>query len=315
MNIGIDIGGTNIGAGLLDKDLNFIYKTEIPTQANRGYRFVERQIICIIEKMIDIAEKEGEKVDSIGIGIPGIVDKRGKNIISSPNLQWTNIPMEINLRKKFNIDINIENDASLAGIAENILGVSKGYKDSTFITLGTGVGSGIIIDGKLYKGSYGIGAEIGHSIVGENFYNCNCGKNGCLETFSSSTALKKYVIKEIEKTNIKTNLLQTVEDIKDIDAKLIFQCALKGDELSNRAIDRMVKYLSIGIANIITIIDPQIIAIGGGVSKSGDFLIEKIKITLPNYISFKKLGYAEIKLAKLGNDAGIIGAAMLKQYK
>ncbi len=315
MNIGIDIGGTNIGAGLLDDNLNFIYKIEIPTELQNGYGFIEREIISIIENMVNIADKNNNKIDSIGIGIPGIVDKTGDKIVFCPNLHWSNIPMGINLRKRFDIDINIENDATLAAIAENLLGVSKGYKSSVFITIGTGVGAGIVIDGKMYNGVHGVGSELGHLIVGENFYNCNCGKNGCLETFVSSTGVEKYIFKKINEGKYDTKLLEKVDRVEDIDTRLVFQCAMEGDILSNLVVDRMVKYLTIGITNIINILDPGIIAIGGGVSKAGDFLLEKINNLLPDYILFNDMGYADIKIAKLGNDAGIIGAAMLKQYK
>ena len=149
-------------------------------------------------------------------------------------------------------------------------------------------------------------------IVGENFYDCNCGNNGCLETFASSRAIQKYVINEIENGCNDTLILSRVNNI---DARLIFQCAKLGDRLSNKAVDRMVKYFTIGIANIINIIDPDIIAIGGGVARAGDFLLNKIEYLLPKYILFKEADFAEIKLAKLGNDAGIIGAAMLNKYK
>lgn len=315
MNIGIDIGGTNVGAGLLDDDLKFIYKTEFPTEKEKGYKFVEKKIINIIENMIILGEKEGKEIKSIGIGIPGIADMQGDNIVFCPNLDWRNKPMGINLRKKFDIDINIENDATLAAIAENILGISKGYKNSIFITLGTGVGAGIIIDGKIYKGVHGVGAEIGHMIVGENFYNCNCGKNGCLETFASSTAIEKYVLKEINEGRYDRKLIKTAKKIENIDTKFIFQGAMEGDELCNMAVDRMVRYLTIGLTNIINILDPGIIVLGGGVSKAGDFLIEKIEKLIPQYILFNDMEYAHVKLSKLANDAGIIGAAMLNQYK
>lgn len=315
MNIGIDIGGTNIGAGLLDDNLNFIYKREIPTKVEKGYEYAEKQVISMIEDMIDIADKKDKKIDSIGIGIPGIADKTGDNIVLCTNLHWKDIPMGINLKKKFNIDINIENDATLAGIAENAFGVSRDYKNSVFITLGTGVGAGIIIDKKMFKGANGVASELGHMIVGENFYDCNCGKNGCLETFASSTAVEKYVLKEIKSGKYNTNLLKKVEKIEDIDTKLVFQSAMEGDSLSLLAVDRLVKYLTIGITNIINMLDPGVIVLGGGVSKAGDFLLEKINKLIPEYILFKDMGYADIKLAELGNDAGIIGAAMLKQYK
>lgn len=315
MNIGIDIGGTNIGAGLLDEDLDIIHKIEVPTNSHKGYEFVEAQIILIIEEMIDKALKLNRKIDSIGIGIPGIADVKGDNIIYCTNLHWSNVPLGKNLRRKFNIPINIENDATIAGIAEAALGVTKGYSNSVFITLGTGVGGGIIINHKVHAGNHGIASEIGHMIVGENFYDCNCGNNGCLETFASSRAIQKYVINEIENGCNDTLILSRVNNIEEIDARLIFQCAKLGDRLSNKAVDRMVKYFTIGIANIINIIDPDIIAIGGGVAKAGDFLLSKIEYLLPKYILFKEVDFAEIKLAKLGNDAGIIGAAMLNKYK
>lgn len=315
MNIGIDIGGTNIGAGLLDNKLNIVHKIEIPTNKDKGYDFIESQIIAIIEEMRTKASQLNEEIDSIGIGIPGIAEPSGDNVIYCPNLNWSNVPLGKNLRDKFDIPIYIENDATVAGIAESALGVSKGYSSSVFITIGTGVGGGFIIDNKVYTGSHGVASEIGHMIVGENFYDCNCGNNGCLETFSSSTGIQKYVINEVKNGFENTILLNKVNNVEEIDTKLIFDCAKLGDELSNKAVDRMVKYLTIGIVNIIHTIDPDIIAIGGGVAKAGDFFLDKIKSLIPKYISFKEISFAEIKLAKLSNDAGIIGAAMLNQYK
>ena len=314
MDIGIDIGGTNIGAGLVDGNLKIVYGLETPTNKEKGYEFIEDKIISIIEDLIIKAKSMNENIDSIGIGIPSITDLSGDNIIYSANLNWNNVPLGKNLRKRFPIKINIENDAVVAGIAENRLGVSKGYKDSVFITIGTGIGGGIIISNRLHTGAHGVGSEIGHTIVGENFYDCNCGNNGCLETFSSSTGMKKFIIKEVEEGH-NTILLDKVSKIEDIDAKLIFEAGIQGDELSNKVIDRMVKYLTIGIINIINTIDPEIIVIGGGVSKAGNYLLDKINEILPKYILFKEINHGKIKLAKLENNAGIIGAALLSKYK
>lgn len=315
MKIGIDIGGTNIGAGLVDKNLNIIYSLEAPTEAYRGYEFVEVKIIKLIEELISEAKNIKEEVEFIGIGIPGISDMNGGIIISSHNLKWQNVNLGIKLRERFLIDVQIENDATLAGLAEKVLGVSKAYKSSIFITIGTGIGSGIIIDNKIYTGSHGIGSEIGHMVIGENYYDCNCGKNGCLETFASSTAMKKFIVKEIDDGYRDTMVLKQVSKTEDIDTKLIFQCAKAGDDLSNKVVDRMVKYLTIGIVNLINVLDPEVIVIGGGVAEAGDFLLDKINNLLPKYILFKEMPHGKIKLAKLGNDAGIIGAAMLGEYK
>lgn len=315
MDIGIDLGGTNIVAGLLDEKLNIVYSIEGPTNKEKGYDFIRDKIISIIENMILRAEDIGKKIDSIGIGIPSITDKTGDNVIYSANLNWRNVPFGRDLRKRFTQEINIENDAIVAAIAESKLGVSKGYKDSVFITIGTGIGSGIIINNKIHSGSHGVGAELGHTIVGENFYDCNCGNNGCLESFSSSTAIKLYTMKKINEGYKDTILLDKVNSLEEIDGKLIFDSAKLGDKLSNEAIDRMVKYLIIGITNTINTLDPGIIVIGGGVAKAGDFLLDKINALLPKYILFKEISHCEVKLAKLGDNAGVIGAALLSKYK
>jgi len=220
------------------------------------------------------------------------------------------------LKEKFNVPIFIENDATVAGLAENIIGVTKDKRNSLFITIGTGIGGGIIIDNKVYSGSHGVGSEIGHMIVGENFYPCNCGNNGCLETFASSTAAIKFARKLIEEGNEDTIILSKINNnLENLDTKIIFDSAKLGDSLANKVVDRMVKYLSIGIVNLINIIDPEIIAIGGGVSKAGDFLLNKIKDEIPQYILNKKIGYGDIVFAELGNDAGIVGAAMLCNHR
>ncbi|KPU26959.1 glucokinase [Caloranaerobacter sp. TR13] len=316
MYIGIDIGGTAIKAGIVDKNGDIVYKKQIDTKAKRGYLEVEKDIIELIKGLINIAEDKGNKVKSIGIGVPGVADPEGNKVIYCPNLGWANVPLGENLKKEFEFPIYIENDATVAGIAESIKGVTKGYENSIFITLGTGVGGGIILSGKVYSGAHGIGSEIGHMIVGENFYDCNCGNNGCLETFSSATAIIKYAKKLIKEGQYETTLMKKVnDDLMKLNSKIIFDSAKEGDQLANEVVDRMVKYLGIGIANLINILDPDVVAIGGGVSKAGIFLLEKIKREVSKYVLYKEAKHAEIFLAELGNDAGIIGAALLSEYK
>lgn len=315
MKIGVDIGGTNIGLGLVDEDLNIIYEIEISTEAHKGYDFIEIKIIKAIEELIYRANDMNKQVNFIGIGIPGISDIEGSTVIYCHNLNWYNVPLGINLRKRFSIEVKISNDATLAGIAEKTIGVSKGCKNSVFLTLGTGIGGGIIIDDNIYIGSHGVGSEIGHMIIGENFYDCNCGNNGCLETFASATAIEKYIINEIQTGYKETMLLEEIGSMEEIDTEMIFRFAKEGDLLCNKAVNRMVKYLTIGIVNIINVLDPEIIVIGGGVANAGDFLLDKINEKLPKYILFKNMEYGKVELAKLGNKAGIIGATMLEKYK
>ncbi|MFA7411210.1 MAG: ROK family protein [Tissierellaceae bacterium] len=311
MRIGIDIGGTNIGMGLLNSKLDMVYKSEMPTEKEKGYQYIRDKLIHAIEDMISRAGELGEKLDSIGIGIPGIADEEGDKVIFCTNLGWSNVPLGRDIRARFQIPVYIGNDATVAAIAESALGASRGYANSLFITIGTGIGGGIILDKKVYSGSHGLGSEIGHMIVGENFYDCNCGNRGCLETFASSTAMERYVRWEIERGFGDSLLLK---DIENISAKAIFEGAAKGDRLSNMAVDRMVKYLVIGIANLINILDPDIIVLGGGVARAGDFLLERVRGLLPKYLLFKEMEYGKIELARLGDQAGIIGAAILGDY-
>ncbi|EOD00426.1 ROK family protein [Caldisalinibacter kiritimatiensis] len=316
MYIGIDIGGTAIKAGLVNENGEILYKKEIRTRAEREYKDIERDIIELIKDLIKRSNEYGKNVKSIGLGIPGIGDVTGDFVVYCTNLGWRNVPLGKNLKSQFNLPIYIENDATVAGLAENVKGATKGSNSSIFITLGTGVGGGIIIDGKVYSGAHGTGSEIGHMIVGENFYDCNCGNNGCLETFASATAIIKYTTKIIKHGNNDTLILEkTGGDLNKITAKLVFDCAKEGDKVANESIDRMVKYLSIGIANLLNTLDPEIVAIGGGVSKAGDFLLEKVRKQVGSYLLYKDIKYADIVLATLGNDAGLVGAAMLGKYK
>ena len=311
MYIGIDVGGTTLLAGLVNDNGKILHKKEKNTLVHRGYSAIKDDIIDLVKGLISEGEKIGHSIASIGIGIPGIADVEGENVIYCTNLNWNNVPLGLDLKKYFKLPVYIENDATVAALAESIIGVTKDRENSLFITLGTGVGGGIILNNKVYSGSHGVASEIGHMIVGENFYNCNCGNNGCLETFSSATAIINYG-KKILVDGVKSSILDKVDgDIENLNAKIIFDCAKEGDPLANKIIDRMVKYLSIGIVNIINILDPEVIVIGGGVSKAGEFLIDKIKETIPKYILFKDINYGDVLLSKLSNDAGIIGAARL----
>ncbi|KYH35732.1 glucokinase [Clostridium tepidiprofundi DSM 19306] len=312
MFIGVDLGGTNIAAGLVDAYGKLLHNESIPTYKEREAYDIICDIEKLITKIIDKAGTNKSEIESIGIGIPGLADECTGDVIECVNLNWHNVPLRSILEKKIGVSVYINNDATVAALAEYEAGIMKGVRNGVFITLGTGVGGGIIIDGKVYTGSNGIGSEIGHMIVGENYYNCNCGRNGCLETFSSSTALINYTKKLLQENN-EESILNVLSDgnINNIDGKMIFDAAKQGDKLANKAVDRMVKYLSIGIMNIVSIIDPEIFVIGGGLSKAGTFLLEKIQSSVLDNRYFKSFSVGKITIAKLGNEAGIIGAAML----
>ena len=313
MYIGIDLGGTNIAAGIVNEFGKVLLKKSISTRKERFPEEIVKDIIKIVESLIE--ESFFSKVDilGLGIGIPGVADEEGV-VTTCVNLNWHNVPLKKPVEDALGIPVFIGNDGNLAALAEYRLGIMKDFETGVFITLGTGVGGGIIIDGKIISGRRNIGGEIGHMIVGENFYTCNCGRNGCLETFASSTAIIKYVTHLIS-SGEKSCLMEIVEgDISKIDGKTVFKCAQQGDEVSLKAINRFIKYLSIGIVNIILMISPDIFAIGGGLSEGGEFFIDDLKKQVNKMIYFEMIPAPKIEIATLKNDAGIIGAGFLAEF-
>ncbi|MBE0450044.1 MAG: ROK family glucokinase [Clostridia bacterium] len=308
MYIGIDLGGTNIAGGLVDEDGIIIKKYAVPTRRERGSDAVIDEIFGVVENLLE--DHPEAYVKGIGIGIPGIADPHTGDVIVCVNLNWYNVPLKTKLNEKVDLPIFIDNDATVAGVAEFTVAQKDRYKDAVMLTLGTGVGGGILIDGKVVSGHHGIGSELGHMIIGESLYTCNCGRNGCLETFASSTAIIHYA-KHLLQSGEDSLIMDYVGgDLSLIDGEVIFKAAQNGDEVAGLVVDRLVYYLSIGIMNIVSTIDPEIVVLGGGLSHAGDFLIDKINTKLETLKYFKATDCAKVEIAKLKNDAGIIGAAM-----
>lgn len=311
MYIGVDLGGTNIAVGIVNEEGELIYDDFIPTGKERNYEAIVNDIIDLINKIIKESGANKEKIRAVGVGIPGVSEPNTGRVIKCPNLNFSGTPLKELMEEKLNIPVFVDNDATLAALAEHAAGSMKNVNSGVFITIGTGIGGGIILNGKIETGFHGIGSEIGHMIVGENYYNCGCGRNGCLETFASSTALISYTKKLIESGEETAILDKVGGNIEKLDGRLIFEAAKDGDILANKVVDRMVKYLAIGIMNIISIIDPEVFVLGGGISKAGNFLLNKIKEEVSRIKYFEELPIGNIVLAQLGNEAGIIGAAAL----
>jgi len=309
MYIGIDLGGTNIAGGLVNRAGEILQKLSVPTGRERGSDAVIEDIYFIIEALIR-ENNTGEPVEGIGIGIPGIADPHTGEVIVCVNLNWYNVPLREKLNQKTDLPIFIDNDATVAGVAEFQIAQEGKYKDAVILTLGTGVGGGILVDGKVLSGHHGIGSELGHMLIGESLYTCNCGRNGCLETFASSTAIIHYA-KHLIQSGRYSNMMDKIGgDIEKISGEVIFDSAKEGDAVALEVVERLVKYLSIGIMNIVCTLDPEIIFLGGGISMAGDFLLEKVNVALEDLKYFKAKPHVKVEIAKFKNDAGIIGAAM-----
>lgn len=312
MFVGIDLGGTAIKAGLVDREGRILLQSSIATKVGRDYRLIIEDMKIQIKRLLLDNGSSVNDIESIGIGAPGLMNYKTGHVIYCTNLFWNNIPLGVELQEYFKKPVYIENDATVAGLAESLFGSTKGVANSVFLTIGTGIGSGIIVNHKVYSGSHFAGSEIGHMIIGENFFDCNCGNNGCLETFASATAMIRYAGHRLKQDNIKSVIMdKAAGKAENINGKIIFDAAKEGDSLGIETVDRMIKYLSIGIINLFNILDPEVVAIGGGVSKAGDYLIERLKTEVAKMFFTPNIKYGDIVLAQLGNEAGILGAAFL----
>lgn len=308
--IGIDLGGTNIAVGLVNEEGRIIAKTETPTLASRPYQELVKDMAACTRKVMEEANITEDELHSIGVGIPGVADKDGM-VIFCTNLGWRNVPLRAELQQYINKPVFMDNDATVAGWAEYQAGVSRNTRSSVFMTLGTGLGGGIVMDGKIWAGAHGAGSELGHLVIEVDGVPCTCGKRGCAERYCSATAIIRMA-REACADAPNCLIMRKVEgDMDKINAKVVFDAAKEGDSVALQVFNRFVKYLTIAINNVISFIDPDMIILGGGVSRAGDFLLDAVKAALPEYLFYPTLKQPELRIASLGNDAGIIGAALL----
>ena len=309
--IGIDVGGMSIKAGLVDEEGNILFKHSCPTGVERGYVAVIQDIAQLGLATVEKAGRRMDEVKAIGIGIPGIMDQRTGIIPFCTNLAWHDVPIIEEMKQYTDLPVYVDNDATVAGLAESVKGVSAGTKNSVFITLGTGVGGGVVLNGRVFSGAHGVATEIGHMVTVAGGLPCTCGKRGCWERYASATALiRAGRVLCAEKPNCQ--LMKHVDgDIRTITAKDVIDLAMDGDEDCVRIFDDYIYHLVVGLTNLINVYDPEVIVLGGGVSHCGDFLLNAVRSLLPKYVFFKSMPYARVELARLTNDAGIIGAAML----
>ncbi|MBE5787124.1 MAG: ROK family protein [Clostridiales bacterium] len=309
--IGVDLGGTNIAVGVVNEEGRILAEHSVKTLASRHWSEVIRDMGGCILKALEKGNFKAEDVLSIGIGIPGVADQETGNVIFCTNLGWTDVPLRSELQKYINKPVIIDNDANVAALAENYAGVSAGCKSSVFITLGTGVGGGIVIDGKPWGGSHNRAGEIGHMTLIPDGVPCTCGNNGCVERYCSATALIRMGKQACMGYPDCQIMKLCGGDVDKISAKTVIDAAKAGDPVAERIFADFTKYLTLLINNITAFFDPEMIVIGGGVSHAGEMLVQPIRDQLPRYIMFKAIQAPKIELARLGNEAGIIGAAML----
>ena len=308
--IGIDIGGTNIVGGIVDVNGKIIAKKIIPTLPERENGLIIADIIELCKILANDSVVSSNSIESIGIGSPGIINPEVGIVVNATNLGFNNVPLLAMLRAELDYPFYIGNDANCAALGESVFGAAKGSRCSVTITLGTGIGGGIIIDGNIYSGAFFGAGEVGHHIICTGGEQCACGMKGCWETYASANALIRDTI-VAAKENPTSQIHQLISgNLGKITAKTAFDAALFGDAAAKAVVERYINYLCAGLINIVNIIEPEIVVIGGGVSGQGDTLIAAIEAQMNK---FAPLGDRKVRfaVAKLGNDAGIIGAAQL----
>ena len=309
--IGVDLGGTNIAVGIVTESGEIITQVSTPTLANRPFAEIVRDMAACSQQALTDAGLTTDDVKAIGIGIPGVADQKEGRVIFCTNLGWHDIPLRDELQKYINKPVFIDNDATVAGLAESIAGVSKDCQSSVFITLGTGVGAGIVINGKPWSGAHGVGSELGHMTLVVDGVPCTCGNDGCVERYCSATAIIRMARQACLGYPDSMILALAGGDPEKINAKIVIDAARAGDPTAVRIFEKYTNYLAVTVNNITAFLDPEMIVLGGGVSRAGDFLLDSVRARLPRYLMYKNLPSPKLALAKLGNEAGIIGAAML----
>lgn len=310
MRVGVDLGGTNIAVGLV-KNERIIVKSSLRTDSG-DYRKIIKNIAELINELCESVGTSADDIESIGIGAPGSPDKENGTVSNVFNITDEKIEFRRELGRYFAKDIFIENDARCAVLGEYFSGSAKGYKNVVMITLGTGVGGGIIIDGRMYTGSDYAAGEIGHMTICMDGEKCKCGEYGCYEQYASVTALIR-IAKSMIEDNSDNEMYSLIKSGQELDGRFIFEQAHKNNPLAQDILKVYTKNVAVGLVNIVNIFRPELVVVGGGVSAQGDFLLNPIREYVQRHIFAKNMRTAEIKSAMLGNDAGIIGAAMLKE--
>ncbi|MBR3629705.1 MAG: ROK family glucokinase [Oscillospiraceae bacterium] len=310
--IGIDLGGTNIVAAVVDEEYKILTKASTKTNRPRPAEAIADDMAAMAIKAVQDAGLTMDDIEWVGVGTPGIANSETGIIEFSNNLGFENTPMADLIRKHIDKPIYIENDANAAAYGEYVAGAAKGAKNAVCITLGTGVGGGIIIDGQIYAGSNFGGAEIGHTVISIDGPQCSCGRKGCFEVYSSATGLIRMTKEKMDVTPDSLMHKITEERSGKVSARTAFDAMRQGDAAAKEVVDFYIKALAAGITNTINIFQPDVLCVGGGVCNEGDALLLPMKEIVEKEVYTRNSPKnTRIVIAELGNDAGLIGAAFL----
>jgi glucokinase len=308
--LAIDIGGTKILVALISHDGRLLARERFLTLAQQGAEAVFNRLFAAVDNMLQLNYLVPQQLGGIGIAAAGAVDSRRQVVTISPNLpDWSDVPVAQLLSERYGVNTYLVNDANAAALGEHRYGAGRGLKNLVLLTLGTGIGGGIIIDGQLYEGATGSAAELGHMVIDMNGPVCACGNRGCLEMMASGMSIAIDAMRRISRGG-KSCLMEMVRgEIQGITAEMVASAARSGDILSLEVLSQAGIYLGVGLSNLVNIFNPELIIIGGAVAKTGNLLLDPAKREMAARAFPVSVGAVRITLAELGNDAGIFGAA------
>lgn len=305
---GIDLGGTNIAAGIVDENGKIIESMSIPTGAERDFRDIVRDMAELTESLCKKAQISEDEIKAVGIGCPGSIDSEKGICEYSNNLNMCHADIAGEFKKILNVPVYIENDANAAAFGEYQIN-AKGTKSFVFVTLGTGVGGGVIINGEIFRGFNGVGAEMGHTVIRTGGEPCTCGRKGCWEAYASVTALIRQTREAMEK-HPDSSMHKFAKEEGKVSGLTSFLAAKEGDKYAKAVVEKYFEYIAEGITNLVNIFQPEKVVIGGSISKEGDYLLNPVKDFVGKYDYNRYMPKAKIEIATLFGDAGIIGAAL-----
>ena len=307
--VGIDLGGTFVKGGVVDTQGNILYQDKVPTEREKGVEQVIKNIAGLVESVLKGAKVDKIQTVGIGMGVPGMIDSKAGVVIYSNNLDWHDVPLAQEVKNLTGLNVCIANDANVATLGEVKFGAAKRYENAVMLTLGTGVGGGIVIDGKLVEGNKSAGAELGHSVIQVGGEQCTCGRKGCLETYASATALIRDTKRAMQAH--KESKMWEIGSLDKVTGKTAFDYK-EIDVYAREVVEKYIEYLGQGIANMANIFRPEVVILGGGVCAQGDVLIKPVQAVLDANIYANTLGpKVEVVVAELENSAGLLGAAAL----
>lgn len=306
---GIDLGGTFVKCGIVSSEGELIVKDKIPTGSQRPYSEIAEDMANLAKRL---AERAGVKLEAVGVGSPGTIDSKNGVVVYSNNIVWKDVPLGEKIRESLNVPVYLTNDANAAALGESYMGAGKDFDSIVLITLGTGVGSGIVIDKELYEGGRSAGTEVGHTVIRMKGEKCTCGRFGCWEAYASATALINQTKTAMKKHPASAMWELCGGDIEKVDGKTAFDAMRAGDKTGTQVVKKYISYLGEGLTNVANIFRPDAILLGGGICAEGETLLKPLRKFLKNSL-YGGVAYAPVKIlsATLGNDAGTFGAARL----